>query len=53
MYTSMVNYSYYVFLLSFEREGDQDYKGMHIVSEKDLSAPWSLEMVLLSAALQN
>ena len=36
MYTSIVNYSYYVFLLSFEREGDQDYKGMHVVVQLEL-----------------
>jgi hypothetical protein len=43
MYTSIVNYSYYVFLLSFEREGDQDYKGMHVVVQ--------LELVVCKASL--
>jgi len=36
MQVHVVNYSHYVFLLIFEREGDQDYKGMHVVVQLEL-----------------
>jgi hypothetical protein len=36
MYTCIVNYCYYVFLLICEREGEQDYKGMHVVVQLEL-----------------